>query len=123
MDEQNNTEPSQVERVRCFFEVSIGGLTTGRIVFELFSDIVPKTCENFRALCTGEKGMGQTTNKPLHYKVTEHFSKKLFRLGFHCDMNFSIKLSFLRYEKKVSEQIFCNNIFQVSTVFSFTNYK
>lgn len=62
-------EISKTERIRCFFEVSIGGLSIGRIVFELLSDIVPKTCENFRALCTGEKGIGQETNKPLHYKV------------------------------------------------------
>jgi len=34
---------------------------------ELFSDIVPKTAENFRLLCTGEKGMGKS-GKPLHYK-------------------------------------------------------
>lgn len=34
---------------------------------ELFSDITPKTAENFRALCTGEKGIG-FSGKPLHYK-------------------------------------------------------
>ena len=50
-----------------FFDVSIGGQNAGRIVIELFADKVPKTAENFRALCTGEKGMGKS-GKPLHYK-------------------------------------------------------
>lgn len=57
-----------VSRIRCFFDVSLGGLPAGRIVFELQPDLAPKTCENFRALCTGEKGIGQKTGKPLHYK-------------------------------------------------------
>lgn len=41
--------------------------TAGRVVLELFKDVVPKTAENFRALCTGEKGIG-ISGKPLHYK-------------------------------------------------------
>ncbi len=52
---------------KVFFDMSIGGQPAGRIVMELFSDDVPKTAENFRALCTGEKGIGQS-GKPLHYK-------------------------------------------------------
>lgn len=38
-----------------------------QVTFELYSDTVPKTAENFRALCTGEKGLGQA-GKALHYK-------------------------------------------------------
>jgi len=52
---------------RVFFDIEIGDETAGRIVFELFSDTSPKTCENFRCLCTGEKGNGKKTGKPLHY--------------------------------------------------------
>lgn len=52
---------------RVFFDISIGGAPKGRIEFELFANVVPKTAENFRALCTGEKGIGRM-GKPLHYK-------------------------------------------------------
>ncbi|MEW5847976.1 MAG: peptidylprolyl isomerase [Myxococcota bacterium] len=52
---------------RVFFDITIGDKPAGRIVFELFADVVPKTAENFRALCTGEKGMGKS-GKPLHFK-------------------------------------------------------
>ncbi|CAH0488383.1 unnamed protein product [Peronospora farinosa] len=50
-----------------FFDISIGGESSGRLVFELRADVVPKTAENFRQLCTGEAGVGQS-GKPLHYK-------------------------------------------------------
>nr|UMA82406.1 venom-related protein peptidyl-prolyl isomerase [Conus ebraeus]UMA82681.1 venom-related protein peptidyl-prolyl isomerase [Conus ebraeus]UMA83010.1 venom-related protein peptidyl-prolyl isomerase [Conus ebraeus]DAZ86112.1 TPA_inf: venom-related protein PPI [Conus ebraeus]DAZ86356.1 TPA_inf: venom-related protein PPI [Conus ebraeus] len=43
---------------KCFFDMTIGGSPAGRIVMELRADVVPKTAENFRALCTGEKGFG-----------------------------------------------------------------
>ncbi|GMR51395.1 hypothetical protein PMAYCL1PPCAC_21590, partial [Pristionchus mayeri] len=50
-----------------FFDIAIKGKPAGRITMELFSDVCPRTAENFRALCTGEKGIG-ASGKPLHYK-------------------------------------------------------
>jgi len=44
--------------VKCFFEVDHDGKPLGRIEFRLYNDVVPKTAENFRALCTHEKGYG-----------------------------------------------------------------
>ena len=41
---------------------------TGRLVFELFSDVTPRTCENFRSLCNGDQGVGKVSGKPLHFK-------------------------------------------------------
>jgi peptidylprolyl isomerase len=51
---------------RVFFDVNIGDRPAGRIIFELFPD-VPRTAENFRALCTGERGVG-AAGKPLHFR-------------------------------------------------------
>jgi cyclophilin family peptidyl-prolyl cis-trans isomerase len=47
-----------MSRPRVFFEIGIDGKPAGRITFELYNDVVPKTAENFRALCTHEKGFG-----------------------------------------------------------------
>ncbi|KAJ7548134.1 hypothetical protein O6H91_08G119600 [Diphasiastrum complanatum] len=52
---------------RVFFDISIGGKPAGRIVMELYADTTPRTAENFRALCTGERGIGKS-GKPLHFK-------------------------------------------------------
>lgn len=52
---------------KVFFDMQVGGAPAGRIVMELYADVVPKTSENFRALCTGEKGTGRS-GKPLHFK-------------------------------------------------------
>src|SRR6478672_13457343 len=50
---------------RCFLDITADGNKLGRIVIELRPDVVPKTAENFRALCTGEKGFG-FKNSPFH---------------------------------------------------------
>ena len=53
--------------VRVFFDVTVGGASAGRIVITLDTQNTPRTAENFRCLCTGEKGMGQQ-GKNLHFK-------------------------------------------------------
>lgn len=50
-----------------WFDIEIAGEPQGRVVMELRSDVVPRTVENFRALCTGEKGVGKS-GKRLHFK-------------------------------------------------------
>lgn len=87
--QENNLEElykgnsAEMGRPRCFLDISIGEELEGRIVVELYNDAVPKTAENFRALCTGEKGIGPNTGAPLHYKVLS-FSLFLSLFMFVC---------------------------------------
>ena len=52
---------------KVFFDISLDGEPAGRVEMALFAKTCPRTAENFRCLCTGEKGVGQL-GKPLHFK-------------------------------------------------------
>ena len=52
---------------RVFLDIAIDGRPFGRMVFDLYSDVVPRTVENFRALCTGELGRSARGTR-LHYQ-------------------------------------------------------
>ncbi|CAH8663086.1 unnamed protein product [Heterobilharzia americana] len=63
--------------------ISIDGQKCGVLLFELYSDILPKTCENFRSLCTGEYGTikkNEVEKYKMHYKGTKFF--RLVRNGW-----------------------------------------
>lgn len=49
--------------IKAYFDITIDGQPEGRITFNLFDDVVPKTAENFRALATGEQGFGYAGSK------------------------------------------------------------
>ena len=52
---------------KVFFDVTMDGEAAGRIVMQLRKDIVPKTADNFKSLCTGSKGVGRSGYR-LHFK-------------------------------------------------------
>ena len=64
-----------------FFEISIGGTPAGKIEMELYQDTVPKTTDNFKSLCLGDKGIDSASGKPIHFK-----GSKFHRVipGFMC---------------------------------------
>ncbi|VDD74444.1 unnamed protein product [Mesocestoides corti] len=56
--------------------ITVGGEICGSLLFELYSDIVPKTCQNFIKLCTGELGFipkNETEDYRMHYLNTIFF--------------------------------------------------
>merc|ERR1712001_311926 len=55
----------------CYFDMAIGGEPAGRVTFELYDKGTPKTCANFRALCTHEKGFGY--KKSIFHRVIPNF--------------------------------------------------
>jgi len=57
------------ENPQVYFDITLDGTPIGRITMELFADVVPKTAENFRQLCTGEKGKNQF-NKKMTYAAS-----------------------------------------------------
>jgi UPF0288 family protein (methanogenesis marker protein 3) len=79
--DRKNIEKMTEERKRCFFDITINGVDSGRIVIELFNDVTPKTSENFRKLCTGEAGMG-TQEKQLYYKVSCVIEKNVNKIRY-----------------------------------------
>mmetsp|Transcript_15862 Transcript_15862/g.19669 ORF Transcript_15862/g.19669 Transcript_15862/m.19669 type:complete len:165 (+) Transcript_15862:387-881(+) len=56
---------------KVYFDINVGGQYAGRIEMTLRADVVPETAENFRALCTGEKGFG--FNKSKFHRVIPGF--------------------------------------------------
>ncbi|XP_062131278.1 peptidyl-prolyl cis-trans isomerase D [Drosophila sulfurigaster albostrigata] len=71
-------QPVKATNPLVYLDITIGQESAGRMIIELRKDVVPKTAENFRALCTGERGIGQL-GQPLHYKGTRfHTIKRVF---------------------------------------------
>jgi peptidylprolyl isomerase len=66
------------ENPQTFFDIEIGeegkeGYEKGRVVFELFINETPKTAENFRALCTGEKGVDLYYKGNIFHRIIPEF--------------------------------------------------
>ena len=65
------SQPAQ--RARAWLDVAIGGRPAQRITFELYSDVLPRTCENFRALCAGDRGARLTYAGSTFHRVIRNF--------------------------------------------------
>ncbi|KAI5636313.1 cyclophilin type peptidyl-prolyl cis-trans isomerase/CLD domain-containing protein [Phthorimaea operculella] len=87
-----------------FFDITVGTTEIGRMIFELFADVVPKTSENFREFCTGEY---RRDGVPLGYKgATFHRVIKDFMIQGGDFVNF-IQIAAIPLEDAFTEISFC----------------
>uniref|UniRef100_A0A7C1WXV2 Peptidyl-prolyl cis-trans isomerase n=1 Tax=Pseudomonas graminis TaxID=158627 RepID=A0A7C1WXV2_9PSED len=70
---QTRKKVNHVANSKVFFDITANDEPMGRIVMELHNDVVPKTAENFRALCTGEKGDGLSYKGSSFHRVIQNF--------------------------------------------------
>ena len=65
-DQQSNDITNLADRPMAYFDISINGKEQGRIIFELFNDVVPKTVENFLYLCQNQEKYRSYKGCPFH---------------------------------------------------------
>ena len=99
-DSLERCEYSDPSKHLVFLDISIGDSAPERLIIEVFSNLVPKTAENFRALCTGERG-NSPSGVPLHFKNSLfHLIKKDFLIEGGDIVKGNGKLILLEFPKR-----------------------